>query len=177
MSPTWTGWFGLALTIKIVWIFSKVDAQCPPGSFQETADKILVICDVDCENVQYKLLETNSFGTIDTFSAQESNPTIEILRKYDAVFVFTMGFGFNDAELVGNVLATYHDQGGGVVAACCAICSTRIKGAYAILSNGYALSDFAGWCISGQDSFGYFTEWLTALVTGRSIPAPGGDAF
>ena len=87
-------------------------AQCPPGSYQEAADKILVVTDdvgdARPQDVQWKLMNTNSFSAVDSFDADVSTPTMDILSAYDSVLVY-LGANFNSHVLLGDILAAYHD--------------------------------------------------------------------
>ena len=83
-------------------------AQCPPGSYQEAADKILVVTDLGPQDVQWKLMNTNSFSAVDSFDADVSTPTMDILSAYDSVLVY-LGANFNSHVLLGDILAAYHD--------------------------------------------------------------------
>jgi hypothetical protein len=60
------------------------------------------------------LQSTESFSTIDVWDAGSDTPTAEYLSTYHAVIVLSIR-SFDDGELLGDVLAAYHDQGGGVV--------------------------------------------------------------
>jgi hypothetical protein len=67
-------------------------------------------------DVQAKLVSTGRLDArIDTFdNFNGAVPTLEQLKNYDAVFVWTSGVSSNGVGL-GNVLADYVDAGGGVV--------------------------------------------------------------
>jgi hypothetical protein len=98
---------------------------CPAGSPAPACDRVLVACaevPSTCADVQSKLRDTGAFAVVDTFLAQSSanggagTPTAAQLAAYDAVLVFS-NYLFADSALLGDRLATYHDQGGGVVVA------------------------------------------------------------
>ncbi len=67
---------------------------------------------------QAKLTDTGLFAAVDTFDASTSGftPTLSQLMDYDAVMVWSNGTYASDVEL-GDVLADYVDEGGGVVLA------------------------------------------------------------
>ena len=69
-------------------------------------------------DVQNKIQATGLFTQVDAFMIGfgQPVPTLQQLQQYDAVFVYSDA-GFNDGTALGNVLADYMDQGGGVVMA------------------------------------------------------------
>ncbi len=69
-------------------------------------------------DVQTYLMATNRFVAVDFHNAgtNGSTPTLAQLQQYDAVLVWSNGTYASDIDL-GNVLADYVDQGGGVVTA------------------------------------------------------------
>ncbi len=70
------------------------------------------------DDVRAKLLGTGLFQAIDLFRIKSGDPTPTLvqLQQYDAVLVYSDA-GFNDSVALGNVLADYLDNGGGVVLA------------------------------------------------------------
>ncbi len=120
--------------------------SCLPGAFLSACDSVLVINAGDISytsDVQSKLQGTRSFATVDIFDAGAATPTAEKLAAYHAV----VACGLNppqDATLLGDRLADYHDQGGGVVVTTFANAyrnMAMLQGAYALPANGYALLD------------------------------------
>ncbi len=88
---------------------------------------------------------TGAFTTILRYDASSDTPTVEQLAANHAVLVYAV-MPFHDGELLGNRLAAYHDQGGGVVVAAFAnskFISGGLKGAYSAVANGYALMDYS----------------------------------
>ncbi|MBY0111482.1 MAG: hypothetical protein K2Y21_01570 [Phycisphaerales bacterium] len=69
-------------------------------------------------DVVAKLRSTEQFSAIDTFNASFNTgsdaPTLEQLKKYDAVMV-SNGTFWKNRDALGNVIADYTDWGGGVV--------------------------------------------------------------
>lgn len=65
-------------------------------------------------DVQSKLADRMPNIPIDTYNANTVTPTLDQLRMYKSVMVFS-DFTFNDPVALGNVLADYVDLGGGVV--------------------------------------------------------------
>ena len=146
-------------------------AQCPPGNYQAVADNILVVTDEvgypGPQDVQWKLMNTYSFSAVDSFDADVSTPTMDILSAYDSVLVFTYNGGnFNSPDFLGDILAAYHDRGGGVVVAYGANCGRGLSRAYAAISNGYALLDYSGGCSDGGDGLENFSEPSSPLLAG-----------
>ncbi len=70
------------------------------------------------QDVRDKLVGTGLFSQVVEFNVQSGNPvpTLLELLQYDAVLVFRNN-SFNDGMAMGNVLADYVDNGGGVVVA------------------------------------------------------------
>lgn len=65
---------------------------------------------------QAKLLATGKFNSVSLIDARVVTPTPAELKAFDAVIVWS-NYGFNDAVLLGDNLADYIDDGGGVVLA------------------------------------------------------------
>lgn len=72
-------------------------------------------------DVKAKLLASGTFALVDTMNATVRTPTLADLNKYDAVLVwsdmYAGSFYFADPAGLGNALADYVDNGGGVVTA------------------------------------------------------------
>ncbi len=163
---------GLLLSALLLAAPPPAAAQyCLPGA-ATTVDAVLVVCGSDpdrCADVQSKLRGTGAFATVDTFPAVSGTPTAAQLGGYHAVLAFSQySYGFADAVLLGNRLAAYHDQGGGVVVlldanqACC-----NLRGAYGSRDGGYALLDYASGGSTGpSDSLGDVLESQSPLMAG-----------
>lgn len=69
-------------------------------------------------DVQSKILGVGTIAQVDAFLVSGGNPvpTLAALRKYKSVLVYSDA-SFNNSTNLGNVLADYVDQGGGVVIA------------------------------------------------------------
>ena len=78
-------------------------------------------------DVQSYLLSTNRFDQVDFHDASTAGttPTLAQLLDYDAVLVWSNGTYASDVDL-GNVLADYVDQGGGVVTAVFSTSTTTV---------------------------------------------------
>lgn len=86
-------------------------------------------------DVPVKLGLTDQFASIALFDARAATPSFAVLRGYDAVLVFSDA-QFLDPATLGNNLADYVDEGGGVVNAAFSISSSYpISGRWA---SGYA---------------------------------------
>jgi hypothetical protein len=67
-------------------------------------------------DIQSKLIATGKFNTVDLYGIDQSTPSITFLRSYDCVLLETNTLPFNSLAL-GNLLADYVDEGGGLVTA------------------------------------------------------------
>jgi hypothetical protein len=122
-------------------------------------------------DVRDTLTGTGAFTVIDTFDARNASdggagtPSAALLAGYDAVLVFSTTL-FEDAGLLGDRLAAYHDQGGGIVVAAGAnFVNERLRGAYGAVANGYALMDYAtGWYADSSDGLGEKAEPESPLL-------------
>lgn len=65
-------------------------------------------------DVQAKVAATGLFTQVDTFNVASATPSLAELLNYDAILVYS-DTGFQDNVAIGDVLADYMDQGGGVV--------------------------------------------------------------
>ena len=141
--------------------------------------KVLVLAADSASNladVQSTLRDTGGFATVDTFAAQSAGndggagtPSAAQLAAYDAVLTYNCGeYAFGDTVLLGDRLAAYHDQGGGVVVAQAAnTFELKLQGAYGTVGNGYSLMDYtAGSAIGSADSLGEVMEPQSPLMTG-----------
>ena len=153
-----------------------VAQYCPAGA-ASACSKVLILAS-DCPgclvDARSTLEAMGAFTTVDAFTASPVNdggsgtPTAAQLAAYDAVLVW-QNYPFDDASLLGDRLAAYHDQGGGVVVASLANTNdyNRVQGAYGAVANGYALMDYASGSHSGtSDSLGMVVEAQSPLMTG-----------
>lgn len=114
------------------------------------------------EDVVEKLKASGKFSLIDTIDAATATPRLSRILAYDAVIVFSgFGPGFADTTDLGDVMANYVDQGGGLVTA------------YTALVGDKFLPDFAlgGRYLSGQYNLIPSVDF-TALDS-QSAAAPG----
>ena len=113
-------------------------------------------------------MNTNSFSAVDLFNANIllyppllwiSSATM-ILCLFSLVMVAV----FNSPDFLGDILAAYHDRGGGVVVTYGANCQGGLSRAYAAISNGYALLDYSGGCSGGGNELGDLIEPSSQLL-------------
>ncbi|HEQ79053.1 MAG TPA: hypothetical protein ENN76_02170, partial [Euryarchaeota archaeon] len=94
--------------------YAELDFELKQG--KESLDILLAASDTNIQTVQTYLQATggDKFHNIDIYDTRYGTPTVEQLLAYDAVLVWT-NFGPQNAVLLGDNLADYMDQGGGVV--------------------------------------------------------------
>ena len=160
---------------------------CPSQAVQASCSSILVIFwssnALYGANMQTMLRATGAFSTIDIFDASRGTPTASQLANYDAVLIFGAEL-LSDSATLGDRLAAYHDQGGGVVVSGLANCGTTtspgrsVQGAWGNPANSYALLNYtsAVWT-NTADSLGDLTEPSSPLLTGVAsfTASPWGD--
>jgi hypothetical protein len=145
---------------------------CSSGMAAAACDSILLVYADDTSyftDVKSLLTDTGVFSTVDLFDAKSGTPTAAQLAAYHAILVFSWkSYTFSDAALLGDRLAAYHDQGGGVVVAFAANCaSARLRGVYGTPGSGYALYDYtSGDWTSSSDSLGDVVEPQSPLLFG-----------
>ena len=157
----------------ILAVLRSVEAQyCVPGTYQGTCESVLIVHSADISHaadVQEKVNGTNSFTAVDTFDANFATPTPSHLDAYDTVLVFNNG-SFSDATRFGDLLAAYHDKGGGVVLAFLSGQQERWSdnismGAYGTPANGYLILDYvSGNVTSTPESLGDLLEPESPLL-------------
>ena len=119
---------------------------CPAGAIQAACARVLVVGSDPSAgpwlaDVQSSVQATAAFATVDTFAALLDTPSASLLAGYDAVLAFSNDL-FANGALLGDRLAAYHDQGGGVVVALFGnAAGFSLLGAYGAVGNGYALMD------------------------------------
>jgi hypothetical protein len=151
----------------------RAAAYCPAGATTACGSVLVVgapyvgVTRDGLAEVQSTLQGTGAFATVDTFNAYYDTPSAALLAGYDAVLAFSSDL-FADASLLGDRLAAYHDQGGGVVIAFRAnSADRRLQGAYGAVANGYALMDYAtGGDIAPSGSLGEVVEPQSPLMAG-----------
>jgi hypothetical protein len=145
---------------------------CDSGAAIIACNTVLVIHGYTpyAADIPSRLRGTGAFTTVDTFDASSGTPTLSQLAAYHAVLMYGSGNPFADDTLMGDRLAAYHDQGGGVVVMMFAMCNQsgyRLRGAYGTVSSGYALTDYAqGNWIWPPDSLGDVLEPQSPLMQG-----------
>ena len=146
---------------------------CSPGAVPAACDTVLVVhADPSYPaDVQETLLGTGAFTRVDLFDARYTVPTAEQLADYHAILVYSNSVNpFKENVLLGDRLAAYHDQGGGVVIAMFANAGSRtnrLQGVYGMAANGYSLLDYSlGEAVYNSDSLGDLLEPQSPLLTG-----------
>ena len=162
------------LFIMLLSVLHSVRTQyCLPGARQGTCESVLIVHSADISyaaDVQENLNGTNSFTAVDLFDATFATPTSSQLGAYDAVLVFN-NRSFSNGTRFGDLLAAYHDQGGGVVVAFLSKQQEQwsdsiFKSAYGIPANGYTIIDhISGDVTSTPESLGDLLEPWSPLLT------------
>jgi hypothetical protein len=166
----------LCLALLVVAVCGVGGQYCPAGAATACTSVLVVCADYPayCADVFVSLNATAAFTTVETFHASSvadggagATPTAAQLAAHHAVLVFSDN-AFGDAALLGDRLAAYHDQGGGVVVAMLAnYAGNRVQGAYGTPSRGYALLDYAQRSVSNpSDSLGDVLEPQSPLMAG-----------
>jgi hypothetical protein len=161
------------LICMLIAAIQSVGAQyCLPGAHQATCETILIVHSADISyaaDVQAKLKGTGSFMVVDTIDANFATPTSSQLEAYDAIIVFN-NRSFSNRTRFGDLLAAYHDQGGGVVMAFISKqyeqwSDTNFMGAYGTPANGYTILDYiSGNVTSTSESLGDLLEPQSPLL-------------
>jgi hypothetical protein len=159
--------------LVILAVLHSVGAQyCLSGYHQIRCQSVLIVHSANisnAEDVQAKLRATNAFNTVDTLDAAYGAPTLSRLNAYDAVLLFNDRL-FSNGTIIGDLLAAYHDNGGGVVAVGLSREQGRNRtfmGAFGTPGNGYTVLDYlTGDLISPPDSLGELLEPASPLLTG-----------
>ncbi len=122
-------------------------------------------------DVTAKLVATGQFNTVTGINVSQRTPALAELRAYAAVLVYSNN-NFADAATLGNVLADYIDQGGGVVMMQFAHSSgPAVGGRFA--SGGYRLFNTGGSYNSGNVTLGHVYQPTHPLLAGVSSFATG----
>jgi hypothetical protein len=154
---------------------------CPVGTVS-VCDSVLVV-HTNAGDIQ-STLASAGFSNVELFNAASDTPSSARLAMFHAVLVYTgNAVPFINPALLGDRLAAYHNQGGGVVIAASANMAsnggasmpqyaTDLRGAYGTPSNGYALLNYA----SG-DRFGLLASQLGTVYEAQSPLMTGVSSF
>jgi hypothetical protein len=156
-------------------LHAVVAQYCPPNTVQAACSSVLVIYwnsngfSYYGTSLRDALRAMGNFTLVHDFNAGIGTPDASLLASYDAVIIFGAE-GLLDPDGLGDRLAAYHDQGGGVVVAGLAnrdaFC---VHGAWRDPRNGYALLDYASSTWNNYpDSLGKILEPESPLLTGVS---------
>jgi hypothetical protein len=116
-------------------------------------------------DVQAKLVQTGAFVGVDVLDVSQATPSVEDLRAYAAVLVYTDA-PLADADALGDGLADYFDGGGRVVIAAFANATLPLGGRWA--SEGYALIEALGQAQARESEPLGVVESGSPLLTGVS---------
>ncbi|KAJ3445360.1 btb/poz domain-containing protein [Anaeramoeba flamelloides] len=67
------------------------------------------------EDMKKSILCNNNLGCVHTFFANVSTPNYNYIKEYDSIFLFSSIISFHNPKKLGNTLAKYVDNGGGLV--------------------------------------------------------------
>lgn len=86
-----------------------------PASLTAGPD-VFIVCadDYPCEPIASMLMAFGDIGSVTSYDARLSTPTLEQLLAYDIVLTWS-NYGYSNAEKFGDVLADYVDAGGKVI--------------------------------------------------------------
>jgi hypothetical protein len=119
------------------------------------AQRILLLAadfDYELANVKNRLINTGAFSDVQTFNARFDVPTLSLLMSYDAILMWT-NYTYLDATRLGDVVASYIDQGGGVILATFGNTSHNpLRGAFN--STEYKLCAEVGYIFTGGSALG-----------------------
>ncbi|KAJ6247609.1 pep-cterm sorting domain-containing protein [Anaeramoeba flamelloides] len=60
-------------------------------------------------------IKSGGFGNVEQINCSKATPTYEDICKFDCIFIYSTIKPFNDSLTLGNILADYVDDGGGLV--------------------------------------------------------------
>ena len=111
--------------------------------------------DYTLNDVEAKLEDTGQFNQVDQVQVYLDTPTLAVLNNYDTVLTWS-NYDYNDSVALGNVLADFVDQGGGVVVMVFANSESnpnrRLRGRWE--SGGYNIYESPQGAILGQAELG-----------------------
>jgi hypothetical protein len=124
-------------------------------------------------DVTNSLRNSGVFAKVHLFNARADTPDATFLAGYHAVLVYS-DYDFLDPVLLGDNLAAYHDQGGGVVVGLWAnqgedgdYYSSTLQGKFGNASNGYSLLDYSqGDASCDANTLGELVEPQSPLLAG-----------
>jgi len=124
---------------------SLLSALMAVFTFSNIYSQSVLICGSPLEavwltDVQMKIQASGQFVAVDIFNTSFATPTAESMFPYDAILVFTDSPP-SDAITFGNNIASYIDQGGGVVNCVFSMASVPIMGLFG--TTNYAVAEYA----------------------------------
>jgi uncharacterized protein (TIGR03382 family) len=143
------------------------------------------------QDIREYLMCTGMFSKVDVFDVTTEAPDQDIMGQYDAALVYSSdNIGFYDGVALGDILASYIEQGGGVVLAGGAFSTEPTLGlggrfelqgyapvtggAYLALGGGLSISPLPGYAwlpgqISGHETLYGVTNFTTTAATYQVI--------
>src|ERR1043166_2221541 len=142
--------------------------QTPPKIMASLPKIALVAADSStfANDVQSKLVATGRFSQADIIDVRSTTPTVDQLRAYKSVLVWSDS-AFADSTMLGNNLADYVDGGGGVVIAVFAnvnLALYKVGGRFA--SDDYFAIEPAGHTSGTELTLGTVYEPASPLMNG-----------
>jgi hypothetical protein len=114
------------------------------GSLGGSGKVMLCAADTYTADVQTKLQSFPDIVAVDIVNAQSTTPTLNDLRKYSAVMVWS-NYQLADSNTLGNNLADYVDEGGGVILAVFAFGGGGMAPQGRFASGGYLVMPYNGY--------------------------------
>jgi predicted ester cyclase len=127
---------------------------------------LIAAADYGMSTIANYLLNQPDIASVDVFNAALGTPTLDQLENYDAVVTWS-NYQPYDREALGNVLADYVDQGGGVVIGAFAFSGTSWWGI------GGRIMDPSYTPLASQNSGNHF-NWSTMEIVNPSHPIMNG---
>ncbi|KAJ6226166.1 btb/poz domain-containing protein [Anaeramoeba flamelloides] len=97
----------------------KQKPALPRPSQKRHISKVLLITtdqtESHLEDMKKSILYNNNIGCVHTFFANVATPNYNYLKEYDSIFLFSSIISFHDPKKLGNMLAKFVDNGGGLV--------------------------------------------------------------
>ncbi len=127
---------------------------------------------------QTRLVASGAFGTVTVINANAVTPTVAELAAFDAVLVWS-NLAFADADLLGDNLAQYVDDGGGVVTATFANSSPDVFDAPGGRwdTHAYEIVIPHGGTSTGAATLGTITQPAHPIMSGVAVFAGGTSSF
>ncbi len=168
-----------ALPRSLVALATLLGASSSARAVQGTPPDVAVVAsDFGITEVANRLQATGLFGQVVAYDVQSFTPTLAQLSNFDAVLTWTYS-NYHDAVQLGNVLADYSDQHGGVVVAALANVESTgqryLQGRW--LTGGYEVVAGQGGLQTGAATLGNVHFPTHPLMSGVTSFDGGGISF